>query len=113
MKLMISLLYKIKMVENIFAINRGTELANGELFYIVDLRNYITNDALESIAKWEATLFCKEEFCGISGNRGNTNDQLIGQTFSGDFVDATALERDKYSIKGDKGEVYYTHILRL
>lgn len=94
------------------AINKGTDLAKGELFFIVDSDDYLTEDALESIVKWEENLENKEEFCGVSGNKGKSNAEIWGTTFHGDFIDATSLERDRYNITGDKAEVFFTNILK-
>ena len=38
------------------AINRGLQLAEGELFFTVDSDDYLTDDALEKIVKWESEL---------------------------------------------------------
>ncbi|MGL5902333.1 MAG: glycosyltransferase family 2 protein [Cetobacterium sp.] len=94
------------------AINIGVELAKGELFFIVDSDDILTNDAVEKIIKWEETLVGKNQFAGIAGNRGYQKDKLIGKTFIGEFIDATSLEREKYKILGDKAEVFYTEVLK-
>lgn len=94
------------------AINEGIELANGYLFFIVDSDDYLVEDAIESILLWERSISLKKGFVGISGNRGFSTNKLIGKTFESEFVDATALDRDKNNILGDKAEVYYTEILK-
>ncbi|MEO2075953.1 MAG: glycosyltransferase family 2 protein [Bacillus sp. (in: firmicutes)] len=95
------------------AINRALDMASGELFFIVDSDDYLINSALEKISGWERTLEqSNNQFVGISGNKGYSNHRIIGETFDGEFVDATSLERVKYNILGDKAEVFYTHILR-
>lgn len=94
------------------AINTGVKLAKGFLFFIVDSDDYLMPDAIESIIKWEQSVSANDNFAGVSGNRGYSANQLIGETFEGDYVDATALEREKFNILGDKAEVYYTDVLR-
>lgn len=94
------------------AINKATDLAMGELFFIVDSDDYLVEDALESIVKWEKSIEQKELFCGISGNRGKSKSEFIGTTFDGDYIDATSLERNQNNITGDKAEVFYTEILK-
>lgn len=94
------------------AINKAVSLAQGELFFIVDSDDYLTEDALESIQKWEQSLENKELYCGISGNRGKSKDEIWGTTFEGVYIDATSLEREKYNINGDKAEAFYTKILK-
>ena len=50
------------------AINHGLKLARGELFFTVDSDDYLTDDALEKILRWEAELPKDENFCGFSAN---------------------------------------------
>lgn len=104
--------YQVKNGGKHRAINKGTELAAGNLFFIVDSDDNLTQNALEHIIKWEGSIRNKNEFCGISGNRGKSKENIIGTTFKGDFMDATSLERSKYNITGDKAEVFYTDILK-
>jgi len=94
------------------AINNGVDLAEGELFFIVDSDDYLTDDAIEKIISWSSTLPSDDDYAGISGNRGYSVNELIGTTFSGEYIDATALEREKYSITGDKAEVFFARVLR-
>ena len=104
--------YKVENGGKHRAINKATDLAKGELFFIVDSDDYLVEDALESIIKWEKTLENKESFCGISGNKGKSRSEYIGTTFEGEYIDATSLERNQFNITGDKAEVFYTDILK-
>ncbi|HGH7181638.1 glycosyltransferase family 2 protein [Bacillus luti] len=94
------------------AINKATDLANGELFFIVDSDDYLVEDALETVVKWEGKLQGNSVFCGVSGNKGKSENEIWGTTFEGEYLDATSLERKEYKIDGDKAEVFYTHILK-
>ncbi len=104
--------YKVENGGKHRAINKGTDLTLGELFFIVDSDDSLTEDALETIVRWEKTIINKDEFCGLSGNRGRNPREIIGTTFEGEYVDATSLERSKLKITGDKAEVFYTHIIK-
>ncbi len=95
------------------AINKGLDIAKGELFIIVDSDDYLVDNAIEMIIKWEDTIKGdKSNFAGISGNKGYDINTILGTTFEGDYIDATNLERNQYNILGDKAEVYYTEIMR-
>ena len=94
------------------AINIATEIAEGELFFIVDSDDYLTDYALEKVIKWEATIKNKNEFAGVAGVRGYSINSRIGNTFKGEYIDATSLERNKNNITGDKAEVFYLDILK-
>lgn len=95
------------------AINRGVQLAQGELFFIVDSDDYLTDDALECIARVEDSIPTSEKagFCGVCGLKGRV-DGTVGTTYSSNsYLDITALEREKNGISGDKAEVFYTKTL--
>ena len=99
------------------AINRGVQLANGELFFIVDSDDTLTDDSLEIIDCIEKTIPIEEKnnFCGVCGCKGYFDKTIVGETYvnsSDEYLDITALERPKYGIKGDKAEVFYTSCLK-
>lgn len=95
-------------------INIAIKLAKGEAFFIVDSDDYITDDAIEWIGdKWKA-IQDDAGFAGIAGLIMLKNGKLTGAgklTFK-EYVDATNLERSKYSLDGDKAEVYKTELLQ-
>lgn len=96
------------------AINRGIKCAKGELFYIVDSDDFLPDDALEIIDRVEKTLPQEEKnkFAGVCGVKAFEEKKIIGDTFKGDYLDITQLERPKYGITGDKAEVFYTELLK-
>lgn len=93
-------------------INIATEIAKGELFFIVDSDDYLSNDAIEKVIDMYASIEDKSKFCGVAGLRVHKNGKLIGTTFDGNYIDGTSLERAKYKITGDKSEVFFTDILK-
>ena len=96
------------------AINRGVKEANGELFFIVDSDDYVTNDAVEWIIKTAESIISESDFAGLSGVRINPNWNRIGGKFPFERIDCNAIEiRQKYSVKGDLAEIYKTEILKL
>ena len=96
------------------AINRGVQAARGELFFIVDSDDYLTDDAIEKLSVWADTLDETHKWAGISGMRGYSNGEYIGEatTCKNKYVDAKNTERDKRHLRGDKAEAYFTEILR-
>lgn len=94
------------------AINRGLDLAQGELFFTVDSDDYLTDDALKKIAEWEATLPTNQKFCGIAGNLGISPEETPNTLFSEDYYDGTALDRYK-NIDGERAMVFYTNVHRM
>lgn len=94
------------------AINRGVKLAKGKLFFIVDSDDYLTSDAIEKLLNWEASLPDKLHFAGVAGARGYSNSQMIGSGHGVEYIDCKNEEREKYGLRSDKAEAYYTEILK-
>lgn len=92
------------------AINCGVENAIGDKFFIVDSDDYLIKEAVDIILKDMKNLPA-DGFAGAGYNKIFTDNSLIGETFEGEFIDATALDRPKYKINGDKAEVYFTNVL--
>ena len=93
------------------AINRGVNLASGELFFIVDSDDYLTDDALEKVAAWYEPLRGDDRFCGVSGLRINPQNEpyFIRKKF--DTLDISDIKVLDY-ISGDRASVYRTEILK-
>lgn len=93
------------------AINRGLELAEGELFFTVDSDDYLTDDAVEKVLQWESELPREEKFCGFAGNIGTAPDTTSNHCFAGGYFEGTALDRYG-SVNGERAMVFYTEIHR-
>lgn len=93
------------------AINRGLGLARGELFFTVDSDDYLTDDALEKVARWEAELPKDRKFCGFAGNLGTAPDVTPNKPLEGAYFDGNAF--DRYGVvEGERASVFYTEIHR-
>lgn len=96
------------------AINKGVELANGELFFIVDSDDYLTPDATQLIANYYPKIKHRDDFAGMSFRRGISATEYIGTNRTFDDIEATALDfRFKHRIDGDMAEVFKTSVLKL
>lgn len=93
------------------AINKGLELAQGELFFTVDSDDYLTDDALEKIALWETALSKNTGFCGFAGNLGTSPSETPNRMLPPPFFDGTALHRYD-AVDGERAMVFYTDIHR-
>ena len=100
------------------AMNRGLEMAQGELFFTVDSDDYLTDDALEKVVAWDAELPNREQYCGFVGNRGVTPTETPNRLFEGGYLDGTALDRytmvegDRVLVDGERAFVFYTELHR-
>lgn len=95
------------------AINLGVKEAHGELFFIVDSDDHLTNDAIEWIRDNSQEIINNNRYAGLSGIRVTPNGDRIGGGFFPSVIECSALEiRNKLHIKGDLAEIYKTAILR-
>ena len=93
------------------AINHGLKLAQGELFFTVDSDDYLTDDALEKVDRWERELPKDGKFCGFAGNLGTAPDTTPNTPLPGEYYDGNAF--DRYGIvDGERAMVFYTAVHR-
>lgn len=93
------------------AINRGLDLAEGELFFTVDSDDYLTNDAVEKVVAWESMLPPNGKYCGVAGNLGISISETPNRIFDAPYLDGSALDRYD-QIDGERAMVFYTDIHR-
>ena len=96
------------------AINYGVDRAEGLLFFNVDSDDYLLDDALEKIARWESELPKDKKFCGVVGNLGTSPTETPNIPWPEPYRDANLLERySEYTdrpIDGERAWVFYTEI---
>jgi len=93
------------------AINTGASLAKGELFFNVDSDDYLTEDAVEKVLRWETELPKDQNFCGFAGNLGTAPDVTPNRCFEGGYFDGTAFDRYG-AVDGERCLIFYTDILK-
>lgn len=93
------------------AINRGMAEARGELFFNIDSDDYLTDDALEKIARWEAELPRDANFCGFSANLGLSPTETPNTLFEQGYLDGNAFTRYAEA-NGERAMIFYTDIMR-
>ena len=95
------------------AINRGVKEAKGEMFFIVDSDDHLTDDAVEWIRDTARDVIADPAFAGISGLRVDTSGRKIGGENDFTQIDADAIAiRVRHGVTGDLAEVYKTAVLR-
>lgn len=99
------------------ALNKGIELAEGNLLMIVDSDDELTPDSLYYINYFARNICNSKEFGGVSGLRKYRSTGItVGQPWpdnSKEYLDITNTERYKYNILlGDKAEAYFVDVLR-
>lgn len=95
------------------AINRGVQEAKGEIFFIVDSDDYLTNDALEKLNFYYEQIKDNEFFAGISGTRVTPEGKRIGGALPFEELGCTIVDFCcRYGCTGDMAEAYKTEVLR-
>lgn len=93
------------------AINKGLDLAEGELFFIVDSDDYLTTNSIEYINSKSKNLDTK--IIGIAPRRKLENENFIGEKFPQDEFVSDHIEKTyNLNLKGDLAEVVKTEILK-
>ncbi|WP_238251955.1 glycosyltransferase family 2 protein [Capnocytophaga cynodegmi] len=93
------------------AINKGTELAKGELFFIVDSDDFLPENSIESICSYYPLL--TGNIVGLAGRRQYPNGKIIGDIFHQDKFVSDHIEKTYVmGLNGDLSEVVKTDILR-
>lgn len=95
------------------AINQGVKLAGGVWFFIVDSDDYLTVDAIESVANVGTQILDNHSFSGFSFRKGFDENSPIGTLLSNYKIEASSIEfRFNYKINGDMAEVFRTSVLK-
>lgn len=95
------------------AINKGVELAQGELFYIVDSDDQLPPNSIDDIQYVYNDIRNDRSFAGVCGLKCYFNGEKVGDPFEFDLLDCSPLDfRYTYKMKGDMAEVFRTEVLR-
>lgn len=93
------------------ALNNGIKKCSGELTFIVDSDDYLTDKAIENILNdWKK--INKKNICGLSYLKGYSKTKVVGDLYTNNYIYSNFIDyRINKNIKGDKAEVWKTDIL--
>ena len=96
------------------AINRAVQIAEGELFFIVDSDDFILSEAVDLVLSWWEEVKANTHYAGVCGLKCFPNKTPVGGTPSyARYLDTDCLSfRTKYHERGDKAEIFRTSVLR-
>lgn len=96
------------------AINIGAERARGELLFIADSDDLLTDDALETVANSWHDISDDKSFAGIAGlDIAMDTREVIGSGLPQEHIDCNAIGiRYRHHVTGDMKEVFRTEVLR-
>ena len=84
------------------AINKGLSMARGEIFFVMDSDDTLTDDALSKIDKWFREIADNPAIKGIVANRGYSANNTPNAFFQERFLDKSLLDMNTYSENGQK-----------
>ncbi len=95
------------------AINKGLDVAQGELFFIVDSDDILPVNSLEIINNKVDAIFANNKIAGVVGRKAYFNGKKVGTTeFFEDKISNALDIRFKHHLKGDLAEVFKLDILK-
>lgn len=96
------------------AINIGAERARGELLFIADSDDLLTDDALETVANSWHDISDDKSFAGIAGlDITMDTREVIGSGLPQEHIDCNAIDiRYRHHVTGDMKEVFRIEVLR-
>lgn len=92
------------------AINRAITEARGELFFIVDSDDYLTDNALERLWFYYDQIKDDPDFAGVGGLRIYSNGSVIGLKREFSVMDADEIDIKQY-LGGDRATAHKTEVL--
>lgn len=95
------------------AVNCGVKEAKGELFFIADSDDQLTDDALQVVAETYEQVRDNPLIGGVCGLDSDKEGKIIGSGLPQDIIDCNTVDiRYKYYVTGDMKEVFLTRVLR-
>jgi len=90
------------------AINKGVQIANTDIFFIVDSDDYLPNDSVATILQYWDEVKNDSDFAGIVLNKSLPSGSSVGNPRYS-ILDCSPIDfRYKFNEKGDKAEVIRT-----
>ncbi|MEG1870720.1 MAG: glycosyltransferase family A protein [Peptostreptococcaceae bacterium] len=95
------------------AINRGVKDAKGELFFIVDSDDQLSNNAVERILYHYKSIKDDNSFCGVCGLKSYFSGEKVGGESNFSILDCNSIDfRYKHKIDGDMAEVVRLEVMK-
>ncbi|SHM64016.1 Glycosyltransferase involved in cell wall bisynthesis [Chryseobacterium carnipullorum] len=94
------------------AINKGVDLAIGELFFIVDSDDKLPENSLQIINERYLPLRNDYTIAGVSGRKAYFDYNIIGNKMDKDLICNSFDFRFKFKMNGDMSEVFRTSVLK-
>ena len=95
------------------AVNLGVQKALGNLFFIIDSDDCLTQNAIETLDLQWTNIENRGDLCGIIGLSAFSNGGIVGNRFPQDQWEVSFSDVYlKHQLKGDKSVAFKTEILK-
>lgn len=95
------------------AVNKGVDLANGELIFIADSDDMLPDDAIETVVNEWVRIKDKSRFAGVCGLDASFDGKVIGSGLPAERIDSTSIDvRFNKRVTGDMKEVFLKTVLQ-
>ncbi|WP_291136264.1 glycosyltransferase family A protein [Flavobacterium sp. UBA7663] len=94
------------------AINKGVSLAKGELFFIVDSDDYLSEHAIEEVCFYFNKIKKIPSIVGVAGRRMYADFSIVGTSNYEELISNSLDIRYSHKVTGDLVEVFKTELLK-
>ena len=95
-----------------FAVNKGVQLAKGELFLILDSDDALPKNALDTINYYYNKIVNDYSVAGIAGRRNFGDESIVGSENFDELISNSLDIRYKHNVTGDLVEIFRTNVLK-
>lgn len=94
------------------AVNKGLQLAQGKLFFMLDSDDWLTDEALQTVIDWEKKIPQGEKCAGLCGCMQDPDGNLISKGLSKEYIFMPLTTMIKNGISGDHADILFTDVFR-
>ncbi len=94
------------------AVNAGLKIAKGELFFMLDSDDWITDDALERVVCWENKIPDNQKCAGLCACMKTPAGKIVSKGLHEDYLFMPLTQMIKRGIDGDHADILFTEVFR-
>lgn len=94
------------------AVNSGLKVADGKLFFMLDSDDWLTDDALEKVIKWEKRIPKDTKCSGLCGCMIDPDGKLISKGLKEEYIYMPLTQMIKRGVDGDHADILFTEVFK-
>ncbi len=109
--------FPIKLIKNNHggkhrAVNKGLDVSEGRLFFMLDSDDWLVPDALEKVIEWERRIPLNQKCAGLCAGMKTPAGEKVHKGLQSSFVFMSLTEMIKHGMTGDHADILYTEVFR-